>query len=297
MAKFLKWLGVLFFILYVLYLIGSFSPEKKNTDQNTNEVPQLEVSKDDTGVIVKWHWYDYDLHQYAISFMIPYTDLVQANHNRLYEISPSPIYPDEIDYSSLIRSGGIDFMDNVIQELQQIAVDNNFTYEQLANVTVAMVQNIPYTLLHQMSHEKILEMAKEQHIEFLISYHQDPVNNPYERDWYGGCRDSVEPAGVYTPAEFICTMKGDCDTRTLFLFTLMKKMGYDVAILNGPGHSMLGCNLVPDNPASPYLSNYTSRYYFWETTVFYNQNGMVGPRLGEILDPKFNAGEWKIVQN
>jgi hypothetical protein len=160
-----------------------------------------------------------------------------------------------------------------------------------------MVQNIPYTLIHQMSHESILKMAKEKRIDFLISYHNDPSNNPYDRELYGGCKDSVEPAGVYSPSEFISTLKGDCDTRTLFLYTLMKKFGYDVAILNGPGHSMLGCNLLPENPSSPYLEYNSSRYYFWETTIFYNQNGNIGPRLGDILDSKFNVYDWKIVLN
>ena len=240
---------------------------------------------------------DYYYHNYKITFNIPYTDIQQGEHNRLYEIRPLPMMQDEIDYSTLIRSGGISFMDDLIDQLQTIAYTSNLNFRQLADVTVSMIQNIPYTLIHQMSHESIMEMAKEKHIDFLLTYHNDPNNNPYDREWYGGCRDSVEPAGVYTPAEFISTMKGDCDTRTLLLFTLMKKMGYDVAIINGPGHSMLGCNLVPENPAAPYIIDNARQYYFWETTVFYNQNGITGPRLGDILDQNFNVNEWKIVLN
>ena len=158
-----------------------------------------------------------------------------------------------------------------------------------------MVQNIPYTLIHQMSHKEIVNMAKQNHVDFLITYHNDPANSPYSRNAYGGCKDSVDPAGVYAPAEFISTMKGDCDTRTVFLHTLMKKLGIDVAILNGPGHSMLGCSLAPENPGAPFVEVNGNRYYFWETTIFYQQNNIRGPRLGDIMDPKFNAKEWKAV--
>ena len=259
------------------------------------QVPKLDVQKLDSGINVKWTWVDYYGLIYNIDFTIPRSDIDKGEYNRLYEIRPLPLSPNEIDYGSLIRTGGIKFMDELSQKLKALAINNNLDFRRLADVTVCMIQNIPYTLIHQMSHTSILNLAKEQHIEFLISYHNDPANNPYHRDWYGGCRDSVEPAGVFTPAEFISSMQGDCDTRSLFLYTLMKKMGYDVAIVNGPGHSMLGCNLEPENPSALYINDNENRYYFWETTVFYNQNGLTGPRLGDILDPKFNVNQWKIM--
>jgi hypothetical protein len=299
MTKFWKWIRIIGIILFVLYKLISLIPRSSKviSEKPEAETPQLNVTKNELGVEESWEWMDYYNNHFAVTFNIPYSDIQQGEHNRLYEIRPLPMMQDEIDYSTLIRSGGISFMNDLIDQLQTIAYTSSLNFRQLADVTVSMIQNIPYTLIHQMSHESILEMAKEKHIDFLITYHNDPKNTPYDREWYGGCRDSVEPAGVYTPAEFISTMKGDCDTRTLLLYTLMKKMGYDVAIINGPGHSMLGCNLVPENPSSVYIDNNTSRYYFWETTVFYNQNGMTGPRLGDILDPQFNVNDWKIVLN
>jgi hypothetical protein len=299
MAKIWKWVRNISILLFILYHFISLIPEdtKVSSDNLESDLPKLNFTQNENGLEQKWEWIDYNYNKYELTFKIPYSDIEQGEYNRLYEIRPLPMKPNEIDYSTLIRSGGISFMDDLIDQLHSIAFTSHLNNRQLADVIVSMIQNIPYTLVHQMSHESILELAKENKIDFLITYHNDPNNNPYEREWYGGCKDSVEPAGVYTPAEFISTMKGDCDTRTLLLYTLMKKMGYDVAILNGPGHSMLGCNLVPENPSSYYLENYSSRYYFWETTLFYKQNGVAGPRLGDVLDPNFNVSEWDIVLN
>jgi hypothetical protein len=299
MAKFWKWIIIVGIVLFVLYQTISLLPHSSNktTEKSKDEIPKLNVTKNATGFEQSWEWMDYNYNSYNVTFKVPNTDVQQGEHNRLYEIRPLPMMQDEIDYSTLIRSGGISFMNDLIDQLHSIAFTSNLNYRQLADVTVSMIQNIPYTLVHQMSHESILEMAKEKKIDFLINYHNDPNNNPFDREWYGGCKDSVEPAGVYSPSEFISTMKGDCDTRTLLLFTLMKKMGYDVSIVNGPGHSMLGCNLLPENPSSVFIENNTSRYYFWETTFFYNQNGITGPRLGDVIDPNFNVQDWKIVLN
>ena len=299
MAKFWKWIkiiGLVFIILIKLMLLIPDEKKESNISENV-QAPKLDVSKTDTGLNENWEWVDYYNHNCSVVFHVPYTDVRQGEHNRLYEIKELPMYPGEIDYSSLIISGGISFLDDLASQLNGIALVYRLDSRQLADVIVSMIQNIPYTLIHTMTHENAIKMAKENHVDFMVTYHEDPNNMPYNREWYGGCQESVEPAGVYTPAEFISTMKGDCDTRTLFLYSLMKKMGYDVAIVNGPGHSMLGCNLIPENPSAPYLENKVSRYYFWETTFFYNENGEMGPRLGDISDPDFNVNEWKIMLN
>ena len=299
MSKLFRWIIYFFLFFTMLYKLISFIQIDKIESESKliQNHSKFNVVKSDNGVTNILEWQDYKYGNFTASFQVPFSDIEQGKHNRLFEIRPMAIYPGEIDYGTIIQSGGISFMNELVEQLRTIALINNYDERQLADVIVSMVQNIPYTLIHQMSHESILKLAKEKRIDFLISYHNDPINNPYERELYGGCKDSVEPAGVYSPSEFISTLKGDCDTRTLFLYTLMKKMSYDVAILNGPGHSMLGCNLKPENPASPYLENNSSRYYFWETTIFYNQNGNTGPRLGDILDSKFNVNDWKIVLN
>jgi len=71
--------------------------------------------------------------------------------------------------------------------------------------------------------------------------------------------------GVYTPVEFMEIFKGDCDSKVLFLYTLLTKFGYDVIMLNSDVymHSVLGINMPS---AGNYKTHLGKRYYTWETT-------------------------------
>ena len=71
---------------------------------------------------------------------------------------------------------------------------------------------------------------------------------------------------IYTPVEFMKIFKGDCDTKVLFLFTILTKFGYDVIMLNSDvyTHSILGINMPSAGNYKTYLGK---RYYTWETTT------------------------------
>jgi hypothetical protein len=94
-----------------------------------------------------------------------------------------------------------------------------------------------------------------------------------------GCCDNVVPLAVYAPFEFAFQQTGDCDTKSLFAYTILKEMGYeDVAVLvgmtGGGGHSMLGVKIP--NPSYNNLfvtSKNGSKYYAWEVTQGYNKLG------------------------
>ena len=107
---------------------------------------------------------------------------------------------------------------------------------------------------------------------------------------YGYQCDSYVAFGYYAPVEFIGNWKGDCDTRSVFLFTVLKHYGYDVVILNSElyQHSILGINLVPESTTIPLYKkhNYT-KYYAWEAT---------GPLSLGLLNPECNnMREWDVV--
>lgn len=100
-----------------------------------------------------------------------------------------------------------------------------------------------------------------------------------------GCCNFVVPWGVFSPAEFIVQKTGDCDTKSLIAYAILKRMGYDVAVIhgdveNGGRHAMLGvANVRPEIP-----TRYVTRgaggkiYYPWEVTSFYPNN-----RLGNMM--------------
>ena len=61
-------------------------------------------------------------------------------------------------------------------------------------------------------------------------------------------------------------LKGDCDTRTLFLYGLLKHEGYDVVIFGSEKyrHSILGIDLPILAPNYKWVNG--TKYYLWETT-------------------------------
>ena len=71
--------------------------------------------------------------------------------------------------------------------------------------------------------------------------------------------------GINTPIEFMSNLMGDCDSRTLLIYTILEHYNYDVVILSSEHylHSMIGINLPIDG--SYYESN-NRKYIFWETT-------------------------------
>ena len=92
---------------------------------------------------------------------------------------------------------------------------------------------------------------------------------------------------IYAPVEFIKKYKGDCDTKTIFLYVVLKKFGYDVVILNSwhYGHSILGINLPTSGNNYKYYNG--KRYYAWETTYPGWLKGQIPPKV-------FNMNHWEI---
>ena len=85
-----------------------------------------------------------------------------------------------------------------------------------------------------------------------------------------GCCENIYPFGLFTPAEFILQKTGDCDTKSLVAYALLKKLGFKAAMLTGETeggpHAMLGLtNVVPSIP-SKYVQYNGRIYYPWEVT-------------------------------
>jgi hypothetical protein len=81
-------------------------------------------------------------------------------------------------------------------------------------------------------------------------------------------------------------MYGDCDTRTLLLYTILEHYNYDVALMSSEyySHSILGVN-IPVNGTAYYYQN--QRYVLWETT---SPNLSAGVLPDEISDLNY----WRI---
>jgi hypothetical protein len=292
----------LFLFFQLILLVGCSSNHPADNKVKSNQTVNSgmptgigvaqNISNNDEFAYV-WTWSDYEGRVYTDTIKVSKTEVENASNKRLKITAISPTFPMP-DYSK-ISDTHEPFIEALSLKLKRKGQEYNLIQSDVLNMTVSMVQNIPYTLIHNGSHLDIEAAEKKNGGSFINGYHKNPNNNPYERDLFGGCQSNVEPCGVYSPAEFASHLRGDCDTRTVFLYTLLKNMNFDVAIANGPGHSMLVTSNLPKNPAAKFLIYKGQKYYFWETTVFYNQPNIGrGPQNGDT-PADFDPSQWNIV--
>lgn len=175
-------------------------------------------------------------------------------------------------YTRLSSSTG-DGLDSVYSMLNRIAIRDSLNRREFADLIVSFVQDIEYKM--------ILESACDEGLyndEYIKSYLQQ--NGP--------CAGYAK-YGLYSPIEFMATMDGDCDTRTLLLYTMLKNYNYDVIILGSYyyGHSILAVNLPGKGLYKEY---HGKRYYVWETTYPNFQMGVIPPDIA-------NMNYWEVFLN
>lgn len=156
---------------------------------------------------------------------------------------------------------------------------------ELLNEIASSIQRIPYTLVHIGSHNDCSSPL-------CTRIHGDLIKKRAFRSWavVGGCAANIEPFGVFSPVEMAYHQMADCDTRTLFAFSLMKSIGYDVVVLNSyiERHSILGVVLYNMGGfGGSKFRDHSSRkeYTVWELTT----------AMPPGLYPEFHEDRWKIV--
>jgi len=215
-------------------------------------------------------WTDYYSSSYLGSFSVLKSDYNRSKYYRENRGS------DVSSYSELYRNMtkfDVSKLSSVSSELYRIKKAKNLSRSRNASMIVSLVQDIPYCIVthNSCSYDYYSSDGVKEMIDAGIK-----------------CNGSVT-TGVYSPVEFIKHFEGDCDTRTVFLYTVLKKQGYDVVILNSDvyAHSMLGINL----PSSGRYKYYNSkRYYFWETTA-------VGYEIGMLPAEISNTNNWFVALN
>lgn len=148
----------------------------------------------------------------------------------------------------------------LIDSLNNQGVEKELSKEGMANLVVSFVQDIPYSYI----------LSKD--CSTLENRKHPCVGNAY--------------LGILAPYEFIHSLHGDCDTRSVLIYAILEEMGFDpmIVISREYAHAMLAINI----PAvGDYLTFKGKNYYFWETTA---KNWPVG-----VLPPgSNNINYWKI---
>ena len=200
-----------------------------------------------------------------------YYHLAKLNHENL-NIAESEFreYYNRV-YVEMIAQNQ-DKLDKVIEAYAYKGKKNNLSRTQFADMVVTSIQSIPYCMVHDYSHEK----AEKVYGASIANYHETG----------GPCLANVK-FGLQAPAEFIATFKGDCDTRSLLLYYILSKFGYDCVVLGSTqySHAILGIS-------GPYNGDYVTykgtKYYGWETTAKHFTPGNLSPECN-------NMRYWQVV--
>lgn len=199
---------------------------------------------------INWVWSDYSGFKHQISFKILKRDVDKARVFReRYSFSTKKnIYLDFVKISNPV-------IDSMLKAMKSDLLKKDIKGFEVLNYVVTAIQTPPYTLIGGKCEYK-----------YGINF----INDCSPREDRRGCCENIKPFGLFTPAEFILQKTGDCDTKSLVAYALLKKLGFEAAMLTGDTergpHAMLGlANVVPSIP-SKYVQYNGSIYYPWEVT-------------------------------
>jgi hypothetical protein len=292
--KYFNVVNKLFWILLVIVSVFSLlhlNPkifDEKNTARNLILEDSLikvdlilveETKKDDTvkktdADYIKrtWSWKSFDGKRYTINFKVLKSDFINATNRRAKSKNI------ESDLYSELSYGDYQGLSDMIDQYKEIIAKENLDYYGSMDMIVSSIQNIPYVL--------VVPNACP-----LTDFGMTFTNNCAVSTNPSGCCSFVMPWGVFSPIEFAIKSTGDCDTRSLFAYTILKNLGYDIAVMvsNSESHSVLGVS-VPNIPKGGDRTGngyFASKYYLWELTSY-------GPLLGQNST---KGNDWRIALN
>lgn len=197
-------------------------------------------------------WKDYEGKIYEGKFWVKRTDVMKAS---AYKDNLSLPQSTERDYDGIIfqlKENDKNNLGGIYQLFNSLKTTQKLTDQQFVEMVVAFVQDIPYSI--------VLPGGCDPNL-----YNDDFIRK-YLATADAKCA-GYEHFGINTPVEFLASLQGDCDTRTLLIYSILSHYGYDVALLSSEhyNHSLIGINLPYDGIAYSYGSQ---RYVLWETTTF-----------------------------
>lgn len=270
-AKVIRWLFGVFAIFFFLGLAAGLfqyskshkspvyipkreriEPEEENQRQI---IPLIDTVNSnivlDSAILYERTWLDYDGRIYNGRLSIKSSDYKESkNFKDNLKIGTNSESGYDFLLYQLTRHNP-DKLTFLYEMFDSLGYANNLDQVNFSEMVVSFVQDIPYSL--------ILPSDCNPNL-----YIEDSFINEYLRDSHAKCVGNIK-YGIHTPIEFLYTLNGDCDTRTLLLYSIFSHYGYDVAILSSEyyGHSILGLNL-PFSGIAYYTQN--KRYVLWETT-------------------------------
>lgn len=210
-----------------------------------------------------WQRYQENIH-YRARLQVFLSDFRESTRYRLRSLQPLQSWNSSYQYWGHVyrqlEAHDRPALNRIVSMFRQMRTHYQLNDQEFANLVVSCVQHIPYSLVIQGDCQTYVQ------------------NNP---DYEGTpCSEKVQ-YGIHSPVEFMAQLAGDCDTRTVFLYTILKELGYPVAILNSDnyGHSILGMALPGQGD---YVQFRGKKYYTWETTGKNWRMGQLPPVFGNV---------------
>jgi len=238
--------------------------ENSNEGSNNNQIQDELIKHNLT-------WTDYNGNTYGGEF---WTSRNKFKQSKRYKSNLNlEIYtPGDYDYMVyLLKENDKNSMNGVYQLFDELGRQNNLNRVQFAEMIVSFVQSIPYTVI--LPEACIPELYDDDFVkQYLAQSNAKCVGN--------------EKFGINSPVEFMSNLKGDCDTRTLFLYTVFLHYNYDVALFSSEyyNHSLIGLDIPLEGLTYKYDNH---NYVLWETTA-------TGLKPGEIPFSLSDLRHWRI---
>lgn len=282
----LRVIGLLYLLFFLsaisLLIFGTkYKKEKKVVTKPTTTIenpkytpvtnPEESEKIIDTIITHNLDWEDYNGNKYNGNFSVTKSAFNQA-HFYKENLNISSISDNNYDkIIFLLKEHDKSKLSGLYLMFDSIKLANKTNPKIFAELIVSFVQRIPYTIV-------LPDECDPQR-------YQDKFTARYLSNADARC-DGYEKYGINTPVEFMANLNGDCDTRTLLLYTVLSHYNYDVALLSSAhyGHSIIGINLPYEGIAFNYG---TQRYFFWETTAPNLKPGILSEEIS-------NTDYWRI---
>ncbi len=283
--KYFKWIFRVFAFLLLLGFISAVFHSLSNRNHhyipnpiivdNAREKVNIEPTKDtivqnvkDT-IITRYRiWKDYDGVEYEGKYQLSLNDYKDSNYFKTHlNVSQNNIKSyDEI--ISNLKNRDQNKLNGLYKLFDSINHKNKLSKVKFAEMIVSFVQDIEYSI--------VLEEGCNADL------YNDRFTKNYLLTYPNKC-DGFQRFGINTPIEFLMNLKGDCDTRTLLLYSIFTHYKYDIAVLSSEfyGHSIIGINLPINGLTYNY---YNQNYLLWETTAPNCKPGVIPYEISNLYN-------------
>jgi len=259
---FLQWFGKFLFNSLESYSKEEASFKKEEAVKESTKIESEDTVKVFTSSRV---WKDNYGKNYSGDLTVRERDYIRLNNHIDSYTPPSGgnFWGNLYDYIERTDTPSLDL---VLETFKEINKSQQLNQMEFAEMVVSCIQDIPYSLVFQ---AKCLS----------ANSYEDSIKRVLV-DCPDCCIGNIK-YGIQNPVSFIQTLKGDCDTRTVIIYSILKHFNYDVAIVNSDfyRHSILGINI----PSSGlYKLHNGKKYVLWETTAKYFEIGKLSTAFDDV---------------